>query len=415
MSEQPDDLNASRAVDDLGFALPQAGRSSRLKVIAVAVVLVGAGLAFGIVQYRKAQGNVPVVTGERTSRVEVIKPTELASDRAYELPGTVRALEETKVYPRVSGYVRRWLVDIGDKVKEGQLLAEIETPELDAQLSQARAVLAQARATVKQATAQRDYSKSNTARYEGLSDQKLVSKGQVEQTQAQAKTDEANLNAAESNVTGQEANVRRLGELAGFAKVIAPFAGTVTLRSVDRGALVTEGNATAMFTIIATDPVRIYVDVPQTVAAGIRDGMAVTITVRELPNKKLTGTVARSAGALDPDLHTLKTEIRVPNPDGVLLPGMYVQAQLALSVPHHTLEIPATALYNDAQGMRVAVVDAQSKVKFAPITIERDTGATLQVAGGLTGTERIIKIAVPSLVEGDTVEVVAAPGSGSAR
>jgi RND family efflux transporter MFP subunit len=153
------------------------------------------------------------------------------------------------------------------------------------------------------------------------------------------------------------------------------------------------------------------------VAPGVHTGVEATVTCREFPGRKFPGKITRSAGALDPDLHTMTTEIQVPNPDGTLLPGMYVTAELTLPVPHRVVEIPATALYNDAQGLRVAVVDAQQKAHFAPITIERDTGATLQVATGLGGDERVVTIAVPGLAEGDPLEVgeagSAAPGAGS--
>ncbi|MBL9015182.1 MAG: efflux RND transporter periplasmic adaptor subunit, partial [Myxococcales bacterium] len=297
----------------------------------------------------------------------------------------------------------------GDKVTAGQLLAEIDTPEIDAQLAQARAQLAVARAAVTQAKAQRDYSKSSSARMTGLSDQQLVSKAQVEQTQAQAQTDEAIVTSATSNVAAQEANVRRLLDLQAFARVVAPFAGTVTQRSVDRGALVRDGATTPMFTVAATDPVRIFVDVPQSVAPSVKPGTSATVTVREYAGRKFEGKVTRAAGALDPDLHTMPTEVQVPNADGALLAGMYVQVAINLTVPHRVLELPATALYNDARGLRVATVDAQNKAKLVPITIERDTGATVQISTGLTGDERVIKIAVPALVDGDSVEVAAPP------
>ena len=192
--------------------------------------------------------------------------------------------------------------------------------------------------------------------------------------------------------------MRRLLELQGFAKVTAPFAGTITARTIDRGTLVGDGGATPMFTLVATDPVRIFVDVPQSVAPSVHDrhrrGDHACASTR---GRTFAGKVTRSAGALDPELHTMSTEIQVPNADSALLPGMYVQVALTLPVPHRVLEIPATALYSDAQGTRVATVDAQNKIKFVPITIERDTGATLWIATGLTGDERIVKIAVPSL------------------
>ncbi len=392
--------------DDLGFQLPQPASGSRVGVLAVVTIVVGGGLTFGYLQHRSAHGDVVAPGGEvKPPRVEVIKPAVISSDRALALPGTVRPLEETKIYARVTGYVRAWHVDLGDKVKAGQLLAEIDTPEVEAQLSQARAQLAQARAAVKQADAQRTYSKSNTARFEGLATQQLVSRSQVEQTQAQAQADEATVASAQSNVVAQEANVRRLTEQQQFARVLAPFAGTVTTRSVDRGMLVRDGNPTPLFTVVAMDPVRIFVDVPQTIAPSVRGDTAATITVREYAGRTFSGKVTRAAGALDPEMHTMTTEIQVPNGDGALLPGMYVQAAVTLPVPHRVLELPSTALYNDAEGVRVATVNAANKVHFVPITIERDTGATIQIASGLTGDERVIKIAVPALGEGDPVEL----------
>lgn len=401
--------------EDLGFALPAPARTSRTGVIVVLVLLLGGLLVFGLSQRGKAHERTALPTATvRATHVQVIKPKVIDSDHALALPGTVRALEQTKIFPRVTGYVRRWLVDIGDKVTAGQLLVEIDTPDLDAQLAQARAQLGQAQAAVKQVTAQRDYSRSNSQRFESLADQKLVSKSQVEQTQAQASTDEANVAAAQANVAAQQANVRRLVETQGFARVVAPFAGTISTRTVERGDLVTEGTGTALYTLVATDPVRVFIEVPQTVAPSVRTGVGATVACREFPGRKFAGKVTRAAGALDPDLHTMTTEVQVPNPDGTLLPGMYVQAELTLPVPHRVVEIPATALYNDAQGLRVVVVDAQQKAHFAPITIERDTGATLQVATGLAGDARVVKIAVPDLTEGDPLEVSeAAPAAGS--
>jgi RND family efflux transporter MFP subunit len=413
--ENPDNPDHQEP-EDLGFPLPPPSRTSRTGVIVVLAVLVGGAFAFGWAQRSKAHNRIEPSQGEareaRATRVEVIKPGVAEIDGAMTLPGTVRALEQTKIYARTTGYVRRWLVDLGDKVKAGQLLLELDTPELDAQLSQARAQLAQAQAAVKQVTAQRDYSKSNTQRFETLADQKLVSKSQVEQTQAQASTDEASVASAESNVAAQQANVRRLADTQAFSRVFAPFAGTITTRNIERGDLVSETKTTELYTLVAIDPVRVYIDVPQNVASNVRVGTEATLGVREFAGRKFTGKVTRAAGALDPDLHTMTTEVQVPNPDGALMPGMYVQATLTFPVPHRVIEIPATALYSDAQGLRVAVVDAQQKLHFAPITIERDTGATLQVATGLTGDERLVKIAIPGLSEGDPLEI-ATPRAGA--
>lgn len=394
--------------EDLGFPLPAAAKGSRAGVFVAAAVVIGGAFAFGYFK-RKAHGEVPVPAAPSSVvKVEVIKAIEISSDHALALPGVVKPLEETQIFARTAGYVRSWKADIGDKVTAGQLLAEIDTPEVEAQLSQARAQLASARAAVTQAKAQRDYSKSNSARTAGLADQQLVAKAQVEQTQAQAQTDEATVNAAESNVAAQEANVRRLVDLQQFQKVVAPFAGTITQRSVERGALVKDGATVPMFTLVATDPVRVFIDVPQSVAPSVKPDTGATVTVREYAGRAFAGKVTRAAGALDPELHTMQTEVQVPNGDGALLPGMYVQVGLSLKVPHKVLELPATALYNDAQGLRVATVDAAGKAHFVPITIERDTGNTVQIASGLTGDERVIKIAVPSLAEGDSVDATAA-------
>jgi membrane fusion protein (multidrug efflux system) len=390
--------------EDLGFELPEPGATSRFGILAALGVLVAGGFTFGYLKHKSARGETAQPHGDTATNVDVIKPNLLTSSSALTLPGVARALEETKIYPRTTGYVRRWLVDIGDKVKEGQLIAEIDTPDLDAQLSQARAQLAQAKAAVKQMEAQRDYSKSNSTRYQNLADQKLVSGSSLEQTQAQALTDQASVNAAESNVGAMEANVRRLADLQSFQKVTAPFAGTITSRTIDRGALIQDTGTTPMFTLVAIDPIRVFIDVPQSVAASMINGTDVVVTVRELANHPFPGKVTRSAGALDPDLHTMSTEVDVPNPEAKLLPGMYVQAAMTLPVPHKVVEIPATSLYSDASGLRVAVIDRANRVKFVPITIERDTGSALWVATGLTGDERIVKIAVPTLTDGDVVE-----------
>jgi RND family efflux transporter MFP subunit len=411
---------SSEQTDDLGFELPAPAKTSRTAVIAGFAVVVGGLLLFGYIRREHAHAEVaPQSTDTALVKVEVVHPNELSSDHALELPGTANALEQTKIYPRAPGYVHKWLVDIGDKVKEGQLLAEIDTPDLDAQLAQARAQLAQAKAAVAQAQAQSVYSTSNAARYQGLSDQHLVAQQTVDQDVAQAATDKATVAANEANVVAQEANVKRLVELTAFSKVYAPFDGTITARTIDRGALVTDTGTTPMFTIAATDPIRIFVDIPQTVAPSVRDGTEAKITVQEYPGRTFTGTVTRSSGALDPDLHLMTTEIRVPNPDGALIPGMYVVASILLPVPHQVTEIPATALYNDAQGLRVATVDVHNKIHFAHITIERDTGNTLWVATGVTSKDRVVKLAVPTLIDGDIVDATdlattAKPAAGSA-
>jgi membrane fusion protein (multidrug efflux system) len=398
---------------DLGFELPRPARMSKITVAIAVALFLGAAFVLGYLPNRTARARLiadhpGAGAAEPKLRVEVVTPAAVKSDRALTLPGTVIALEQTTVYPRISGYVRKWTADIGDHVTEGQPLVEIDTPEADAELAQARAQLAQAQAALAQARAHETFSKANAARYEQLGAQNLVAKSQVEENQAQAGTDQANVAAASAQINAAQANVRRLVEQKAYAKVLAPFAGVVTARTVERGALVAAGNSTPLYTIAAIDPVRVFVQVPQSVAPSVRAELAVAVTAREYAGRTFTGKVTRTAGALDPAQRTLNTEVRVPNTDGALLPGMYVQASLSLPVPHRVLEVPATALYNDAQGLRVATVDADGAIHYAPITIERDTGATIQVATGLRGDERVVKIAVPSLAEGQAVDVIAA-------
>jgi membrane fusion protein, multidrug efflux system len=403
----------SETHEDIGFELPAAAKFSRGRVVVIIVLVIGGAFGFGYYQHKKAGAVLDEVRSTSTTlHVETFAPKSLQSDQALALPGVILALEETKIYPHTSGYVKRWLVDLGDKVKDGDLLVEIAAPDLDAQLVQARAQLVQARAALQQALAQHDYSKANADRNVEMKKQQLIATATVEQAVAQEKTDAATIAVDQANIASMDANVKHLAELQGFERVTAPYAGTITSRTIERGTLVgdttTATTATPMYSLAAVDPVRIYVDVPQTVAPSVRDGAAANILVREFPGRTFTGKVTRSAGELDPDLHTMRTEIRVPNPDSALMPGMYVTAQLTLPVPHRVLEIPATALYNDAQGVRVAIVDAQNKIRYMKIVIERDTGATLWVSGGLTGDERVVKIAVPTLVEGDSVDASAA-------
>ncbi|WP_438027814.1 efflux RND transporter periplasmic adaptor subunit [Sorangium sp. So ce233] len=398
--------------DDLGFQLPPPAVMTRTRGVALGVgvlVVLGAAFASSYLPRRSARAALEegVRAGEGAApRVAVIAAQPVSSDRALVLPGSVQPLEETVVYPRVSGYVRKWLVDIGDKVEEGQVLAEIDTPELDQELAQARAQLVQANAGLVQARANRDLSMSSVKRYEQLVPAGVAPQEELEQRQGQAHVAEASVTVAQAAITAQQASIQRLLDLKKFAKIAAPFAGTVTARTVDRGALVTAGNATPLFKISATDPVRVFVGVPQDVAPSVRVDAPAKVTVREFAGHPFQGTVARTAGALDAATRTMNTEVRVPNPDGKLLAGMYAEVALTLPTPHRALEIPATSLYNDAKGLRVAVVDPGNKIRFVPIVIERDTGATLHIATGLDGSERIVKLASAELSDGMAVEVI---------
>jgi membrane fusion protein (multidrug efflux system) len=317
----------------------------------------------------------------------------------------MQPFEETVVYPRTSGYVRRWLVDLGDKVKEGDLLAEIDTPDLDQQLNQARAQLAQAEAGLLQSRANAEYSKGNLERNRQLLPAGLVSQQTFDQAVAQAGVDQAGIAVSEATIGSQRANLQYLAQLKTFARVVSPFAGTVTLRNVERGTLVTAGNATSLFRISALDPVRVFVQVPQDVAPSVHLDLPAGVTIREFPGRVFTGKVAHAEGALDPATRTMLTEVRVPNPTGELLTGMYAQVSLTLPTPHPVLAVPATAVLNGADGLRVAVVDAGQHVRLAKVVVERDTGPTIEVSSGLQPEDRVIKLPSADLTDGKVVEV----------
>jgi RND family efflux transporter MFP subunit len=410
--------------DDLGFDLPEPAKVSRSRALAIgAVVLVlGAGaFAFGWLPKHRAKGQLETESRAAAGaaiRVQVVRPKIGASDRAVGLPGTIQPEEETVIYARASGYVAKWDADIGDKVKEGQLLVEIETPELDQQLLQARAELAQADAGLLQSRANADFSRVTLQRSEQLLQNGLASGQDHDKAKAQAAVDQANIAVAEANIAAHRAEIQRLMQLKGFAKVKAPFAGSIIARNVERGALVTAGTGNPLFRLAATDVVRVVVQVPQNVAPGVKTEMTARVTVREFPARTFEGRVSQAAGALDPATRTMTTVVRVPNPERTLLAGMYAEVAFTLPTPHEIVELPAAALLNDARGLRVAVVGPDNRIRVVPVTVERDTGATIELASGLEGNERVVALASPDLVDGlevDAVEVpAAAAASGSA-
>jgi RND family efflux transporter MFP subunit len=321
------------------------------------------------------------------------------------LPGSVRALEETVLYPRASGYIRKWYFDIGEKVKEGELLAEIDNPEVEQQIAQARAQLSQAEAGLVLANANASFSKQNLHRYEKLAPAGVASQEEFEKARAQADVDDANVTVANANVEAQRANLKRLGQMKAFDRVIAPFSGTITERNVARGALVTAGNASPLFRLAAIDPARVFVQVPQDAAPAISVGAQAIVKVREFPGRTFEGKIAHSAGALDSSTRTMTIEVRVPNPKSELMAGVYAEVALSLTVPHRTFAIPATALVNDAKGLRVAIVGSDERIRWRPVVIERDTGATIEVATGIDGSEQVVKLANAALKENQLVEV----------
>jgi RND family efflux transporter MFP subunit len=328
--------------------------------------------------------------------VNVEAVTRSSSDASLLLPGNIQAITEAPVLARASGYIRKRYVDIGDRVTAGQVLAEIEAPELDQQIRQAGAAIDQANSTVEQAEAALQQGQANVNlarvnahRYANLLAKGVVSRQDNDTYQAQFEAQQANVQAlqkavaaARSNAAAAEANLARLNELHGYQTVRAPFAGVITLRNIDSGVLVNEAN-TLLFRIAQTGRLRIYVNVPQGQADSVRRGQAATLAIANLPGRTFRGAVSRTANALDPSTRTLLVEVEVPNDSGLLLPGMYAMVDLSIPRTHPPLVIPGDTLVVRSDGPQVAVVNAGGVVHFTRIQLGRDFGDHLEVLSGL--------------------------------
>jgi RND family efflux transporter MFP subunit len=372
--------------------------------------------------------------------VSVVKPTPGARTADFTLPGSIQAIQEAPIYSRVDGYLKRRLVDIGDRVKSGQVLAEIDTPDLDQQLAQARAAAAasdaglaqsrsglqQARAALQHNRATTEYARTNLARWRALRDRNLVAQQDVDDRQiafdsSQADVDAAQANveslqssviAAQANVDASRANVQRLIELQAFQMVRAPFSGVITVRFVDAGALISAGSSsttTPMFRLAQTDDLRVFVNVPQTFMTSITVGMRVQVMVREFPKKPFEGVVANASGALDTASRTLLTEVRVRNAESTLRPGMYADVKLHLERDHPPLIIPTSALIIQATGPRVAVLGAEQKVRFQAVELGRDYGATVEIVRGIEPGDQVITSPPDGLSESSVVRIAPTP------
>jgi membrane fusion protein, multidrug efflux system len=403
---------AALDTEELGFALPEPAvpgkRRLTLGLLALIACLLAAFLAGYLpkLQARQTLNERARLQTESLAAVQVVRPARLPGTRSLTLPASVRPLSETTVYPRASGYVRAFHKDLGERVEQGELLAEIDTPELDQQIVQARAQLAQVTAALGQAKANRELSHVTLERYRVLKPVGVTSQQELDQRAAQAVVDDSNVVAAEAAIAVQRANLARLNDLKSFARVTAPFAGRIISRSIDLGTLVTPGNASPLFQLVADDPVRVFIDVPQDVAPSVRVGRAASVQVREYPDRRFSGQIAHAAGALSEATRTMRTEVRVPNADGALLSGMYAEVSLETGTSHAVYELPATALISGSEGLRVMALDAADRVHFVPVRMEKDQGATVQIASGLHGDERVVKLAGVILAENQRVRVV---------
>jgi RND family efflux transporter MFP subunit len=389
--------------------------------LAVAVAVVVAFFT-GYIPLRRRDAAIRNLASEQEQalpRVEVIQVVRSSSQSELLLPGNIQAVTEAPILARSDGYIKRRLVDIGDRVQAGQTLAEIEAPELDQQVRQAQANVQQMQAALTQALANRvqgkanaDLARVNAERWRRLIDKGAVSKQENDQYQTQYQAQAANVDALEqavavarSNIAAAEANLSRLDQIQGYRIVKAPFEGVITLRNVDVGALVNAGS-TMLYRIAQTRVLRTYVNVPQTNADSVRTGQIAQLTVSNRPGRRFAGTVTRTADSLDPNSRTMLVEVQVPNSDGALLPGMYAQVDLSSPRANPPLLLPSDSLIVRAEGAQVALVRPDHSVHFQNIQVGRDYGDKLEVLSGLQPGDSVIANPSDIVREGLQVEPV---------
>lgn len=381
---------------DEGHALPPRNREWRRAKIAVAIVLVlmALGALRTVIADWLQNRAVAAVTAQNAKQyVDVILPKDTQGSDDTVLPGTLRGYVESPIYARATGYLLHWYVDIGAHVKQGQLLADLDTPEIDQELSQALAQRDQTSSSL-------GLAKSSLTRWQQLRQRDAVSQQELDERQSAYQQDLANLAAA-------DANVRRLQQLESFKRILAPFAGVVTQRNVDIGDLIDAGGSgggggRALFALAQVDPLRVYVQLPQAYAQGVKDGQPVVVTQAELPGQQFHGTITHISGAIDVPTRSLQIEVTLPNPDGRLRPGAYVQVSLP-AVAHTRLLVPGNALLFRAEGPRLAVVDANGVVHLHPVVIAQDLGQSLEIETGVTTGDQVIINPSDSIADGDHV------------
>jgi RND family efflux transporter MFP subunit len=383
---------------------PNTGNRLRIFAGAFAIIL---AVAFFLVHHTKSreQDLLATTTAERAEQplpVEVTKVELAPATQNLTLPGEVRGWYASTIYARVSGYVAKWIVDIGDTVKKDQVMATLDTPELDSQLSAAQHQLAVASAEVKVREADAEFAKTTYDRWQG-SPKGVVSDQEREDKKAQYAVSIAQLNAARARVSQDQSNVDRLTYLAGFKQVTAPYDGVVTERRIDIGDLVSVGS-TLLYGVAQSDEVRVFVNMPQSATVDVRVGTPVRVTASEYPNRVFKGNVARTSDSLDPRARTLRVEVDLDNKDHALLPGMYIQAEFEFK-SGKGVQVPASALLFRTGGPQVAVVDAAGIVRFKPVTIGRDNGNFVELSSGVAEGDKVVLNISNQIADGDKVTV----------
>lgn len=396
-----DDQVTTYAVEEPA-ATPPSNKHRGYLVLAVLAVLFVVGTIVGLsTRFRERRALAKETEVLAVPSVAVIHPKIEPPQQELTLPSTLQAYTESPIYARTNGYLAKWYKDIGSRVGKGELLADIETPEIDEELMQARAAR-------DQAAAQLGIAQTSAQRWEALRKMDAV---------AQQETDErsSTLTQAQANLAASTANVHRLEQLESFKHVYAPFAGVITKRLIDIGALINAGNTGVnqeLFDMARIDPIRVYVSVPEIYAPSIRPGVRAGIELPSLVGQRFDGDVVRTADAIDPGTRTLLTEIDVPNPKGVLLPGAYAQVHFELKIDVPRLSLPVNAFLFRSEGMRAAVVGGDGKVHLTPVVIGRDYGLDVEILGGLQPADSVVLNPSDSLEDGQQVQV-AKQGGGN--
>ena len=399
---RPDSANAAQPAE-------RRGRLANWVVGIAALLLLTGSVGFGVRQHYEQHRQVMAAAAQHRDLVPTVRVDEVrasAGTRVVNLPGTTLAYATATIFARASGYIDKRYVDIGSRVKAGQLLAEITAPELDHQIALSEANVAQTQAALGQATANRELARVTSQRTSRLVTDGWVSKEQGDTDRLTYEAQGQAVRVAEANIAAQQAQLQVLRQQKSYQAVTAPFDGVVTQRNVDIGNLVQADNTggTSMFTLAQSDVIRVQVFVPQDAAFGLSPGVDAVVHVPELPGHAFPGTVTRLADALDPTTRTLLTEIDVPNPDGTLTPGVYCTVDLQIPRKTPSLIVPGEAIIFDRNGLQVAVVE-NGVVHIRPITVARDLGTTVEVRDGVKEGDQVIRNPAVDLLDGGKVEV----------
>ena len=393
-------------------------------LLTVIAILVGLMVTRGIHERVDAAGDVQKETVQLAiPAVAVVHPKVGDASNEIVLTGALRPFNEAPIYARASGYVKQWYVNLGDAVKSGQMLAEIDAPEMDLQFSQAEATIQQTKASLDQAQANLQQSKANeglakltASRYEQLAAQGIVATQDNDQRQAQYQALVSNsaaleqaVKAARATIASQEANLAMLNQLRGYRVVRAPFDGVVTARNADVGALVAAGNTTTtleLFHIAAVDKLRVFVSVPEVYSGVAVPGLTADMTLEEFPNRHFRASLVRTSGAIDPTTRSLLSEFEIDNTSRVLRPGSYAEVHLMLQSPGRSLLVPVSAVMYRPEGPRVGVVEAGGQARLAPVVLGKDYGNVVEVLSGISEKDDVIESPPDSLNTGMAVRVV---------